>query len=65
MMVLSNTPSVMHLKEKEKRRYNKLKGRIKWNIKRNSGIDQKGYHERHQKRSPAIWQHALYVNFVQ
>lgn len=56
------------IEREKKKRYNKLKGRIKWNMKKKkkeSGIDQKGYHERHQKESSAVWQHALNVNFVQ
>jgi len=41
--------------EREEKRYNKLKGRIKWNIKkkkRNSGIDQKGITKDIRKRAP-------------
>jgi hypothetical protein len=45
-------PSVMHLKEKEKRRYNKLKGRIKWNIKKKLRHRPKGVSRKTPEKEP-------------
>lgn len=54
--------------EREEKRYNKLKRAYQMEHKKKEKKLRhrpKGYHERHQKESSAIWQHALYVNSVQ